>query len=377
MKTAHIFYWNYLNPNGEKMSIGGIQTYITNLLDVLYDLGYNAIIYQRGDVNFQKVVNSRLTVYGYAGKANKARGLKGMLYANAKKKINSDEGDIVIFGSDELTVKIGNRTPVVAIQHGISWDVPEVGLSSLQYAYRYLKKQYHAWRVTRQLKYNDHVVCVDCNFINWYRALVPCLQVKLHYIPNFSSLPIEPNVKPDTKNGINVMFARRFYAKRGTRIFMNVAKHILAEYDNICITIAGEGPDEILLKENLAEYSHVHFIRYDSRDSLAVHSDKHIAVIPTLGSEGTSLSLLEAMAAGCAVVCTNVGGMTNVVIDEYNGLLIEPEEDALYQALKRLIENESDRVLMAQRGYETIVKSFSSDKWRNSWKIILKQLNNN
>ena len=125
MKTAHIFYWNYLNPNGEKMSIGGIQTYITNLLDVLYDLGYNAIIYQRGDVNFQKVVNSRLTVYGYARKANKVRGLKGMLYANAKKKINSDEGDIVIFGSDELTVKIGNHTPVVAIQHGISWDVPE------------------------------------------------------------------------------------------------------------------------------------------------------------------------------------------------------------------------------------------------------------
>lgn len=376
MKTAHIIYWNYLNPDGEGMSIGGIQTYITNLLDVLYDLDYSAIIYQCGVVDFKKVISSRLTIYGVARGANKNNGLNNLLFAHAQKNIEVNRGDIVIFGSDELSVNTGNYTPVIAIQHGISWDVPEVGLSGLQYAYRYLKKQYHAWRVTRQLNYNDHVVCVDCNFINWYRALVPCPQVKLHYIPNFSSLPTEPIVKPDTKDGINVIFARRFFVKRGTRIFMNVAKRILTEYDNVHITIAGEGPDEKLLKENLAEFSHVHFIRYDSRDSLAVHGDKHIAVIPTLGSEGTSLSLLEAMAAGCAVVCTNIGGMTNIIIDEYNGLLIDPEEDTLYHALKRLIENETDLGSMARRGYETIVTSFSLDKWQNSWKDILKQLNN-
>lgn len=376
MKTAHIIYWNYLKPNSEGMSIGGIQTYITNLLNVLYDLSYNVIIYQRGDVDFCKVINNRLTVHGYARKANKVRGLKDLLFANAKKNIDSRRGDIVIFGSDELAVNTRNITPVLAIQHGISWDVPEIGLSNLQYAFRFLKKQYNAWRMTRQLKYNDHIVCVDCNFINWYRALVPCPQVKLHYIPNFSVLPAVPIVKPNTKGGINIMFARRFFAMRGTRIFMLVAKRLLAEYDNVHITIAGEGPDEKLLKENLAGQQRVNFIRYDSRDSLAIHSDKHIAVVPTLGSEGTSLSLLEAMSASCAVVCTNVGGMTNIVIDEYNGLMIEPEEDALYIALKRLIDNENERELLAHRGYETIATSFSLVKWQNSWKKVLKQLYN-
>ena len=138
------------------------------------------------------------------------------------------------------------------------------------------------------------------------------------------------------------------------------------------ITIAGEGPDERLLRDNLAYYSHVRFIRYDSNDSLQVHSDMHIAVIPTIGSEGTSLSLLEAMAAGCAVVCTNVGGMTNVVIDGYNGLLITPNEDELYHSIKRLLDNDIERQEIAKRGYESIVSSFSFDKWRNSWRRVLK-----
>lgn len=45
------------------------------------------------------------------------------------------------------------------------------------------------------------------------------------------------------------------------------------------------------------------------------------------------------MAAGCAVICTNVGGMTNIIIDGYNGLMINPDEDSLYKALDRLIED--------------------------------------
>ena len=375
MKTAHIIYWNYLNPNGEGMSIGGIQTYITNLLDVLFKLDFNAIIYQRGDVDFHKVISDRLTICGCAREANKVRGLSKLLFAHAKKNIDCGRGDVVIFGSHELTVNTGLHIPVIAIQHGISWDVPELGLSRIKYNYIYIKKQYNAWRLTRQIRRNSHVVCVDCNFINWYRALVPCPQVKLHYIPNFSALPAAPFVKPNTNEGVNIIFARRFFAKRGTRIFMNVAKQLLAEYDNINITIAGEGPDERLLKDNLSTLKNVHFIRYDSRNSLMVHNDKHIAVVPTLGSEGTSLSLLEAMASECAVVCTNVGGMTNIVINEYNGLLIDPNETALYQALKRLIENGNERMLMAQRGYETVLNSFSLSKWQNSWEKMLKQIN--
>lgn len=372
MSTAHIIYWNYLTPSGDHLSIGGIQTYITNLIEVLIGIGYGATVYQRGDQDFHITINSSTDVYGIKRSVDKKKGFNKILYDFVKKKINSNRGDIVIFASEELIVETDRSVPVFAIQHGISWDVPEKCLSTRRYLFRYLKKQYDAYRKAQQIKKVNHLICVDCNFINWYKALVPYPQVNLHYIPNFSALPKGPIVKPPVSKGTNIIFARRLFEKRGTRLFMAVAKRILEEYPLVSITIAGEGPDERLLRDNLAYYSHVRFIRYDSNDSLQVHSDMHIAVIPTIGSEGTSLSLLEAMAAGCAVVCTNVGGMTNVVIDGYNGLLITPNEDELYHSIKRLLDNDIERQEIAKRGYESIVSSFSFDKWRNSWRRVLK-----
>ena len=46
------------------------------------------------------------------------------------------------------------------------------------------------------------------------------------------------------------------------------------------------------MKAQLVDYSNVHFISYKSNESLLIHLDKDIAVVPTVGSEGTSLSLL-------------------------------------------------------------------------------------
>lgn len=374
MKTAHIIYRNFLNPNGKGMSIGGIQTYIANLSVVLKEMGYYVHIYQRGDIDFNQQLDEQLEVTGFERPENKVRGRAQALYEKIQTRIKPEEGDILVFGCESMAVKTDGRVPVFAVQHGISWDIPMQRLSKTKYAIEYFKKQYHAWETARRIKNVDHLVCVDCNFINWYKALVPCPQLKMHYVPNFSEVPEKPFDKPDTKDGINIIFARRFMPQRGTRLFMKVAQRILGEYENVNITIAGSGQDEKLLKDNLASNPRVKFICYESHESMQIHSDKHIAVVPTLGSEGTSLSLLEAMAAGCAVVCTIVGGMTNIIINEYNGLLIAPEEEALYAALKRLIENEEERQKIAQRGYESVVTSFSLGKWKASWRELLESL---
>jgi len=108
---------------------------------------------------------------------------------------------------------------------------------------------------------------------------------------------------------------------------------------------------------------------------LEIHKDKHIAVVPTVGSEGTSLSLLEAMSAQCAVVCTNVGGITNIVLNNYNGKIVNAGDvDQLYQAIKELIDNPESRERLAKTGYETVKYAFSYERWVNQWSEVIKNI---
>lgn len=80
----------------------------------------------------------------------------------------------------------------------------------------------------------------------------------------------------------------------------------------------------------------VHFLgqRHDVPDLLHAMD---IFVLPSY-SEGVSLALLEAMAAGLPVIATAVGGLPEVVEDGETGLLIPPKDaDALAGALERLL----------------------------------------
>jgi len=72
---------------------------------------------------------------------------------------------------------------------------------------------------------------------------------------------------------------------------------------------------------------------------------------PSLGPETAGLALLEAMAAGAAVVASRVPGYDEVVRDGVDGLLVPPREPrALAAALRRLLDDSESRVRLTQEG---------------------------
>jgi glycosyltransferase involved in cell wall biosynthesis len=101
-----------------------------------------------------------------------------------------------------------------------------------------------------------------------------------------------------------------------------------------------------------------------------VYQQAHITIIPTVHSEGTSLSCLEALASRNAVIATNVGGLPNLILPEYNGLLIDPSAPSLVQALERLIEDPGLRERFGKRGRQ-VALSFSIKRWRVQWEQII------
>ena len=76
--------------------------------------------------------------------------------------------------------------------------------------------------------------------------------------------------------------------------------------------------------------------------------------------EGLPIALLEAMAAGRAVVCTKVGEIPRVIIHERTGLLVPPGEiDSLAASLIHLAKNKEDRLRLGKNGREVIIDNYS------------------
>ncbi len=365
MKNIDIIYLKYLDTDNKTPTVGGIQTYITDLSRLIAKMGITLRIIQCADTDYVYNLFDDVTVVGFKIDAKNADERYQKLYDAS---VSSQKDDTLTVFATDLIIPKKVRTKAIAIQHGICWDIPITVKRS--FVRQTLCRMRNTYRIIDRLNRMDDIVCVDYNFLNWYRAEVDCVEIGISVIPNYSHIA-PMYIKP--KDEINIIFARRFYTYRGTRVFTKAIRKLLLDGYDINVTIAGSGEDENWMKEQLKEFENVTFTRYNSDESIEIHKDKHIAVVPTVGSEGTSLSLLEAMSAQCAVICTDVGGMTNIVLDGFNGLMVPAGKvDELYIAIKELIENSDKRNMLAKNGYETVKSSFSYEKWKNSWKKVLK-----
>ncbi len=78
-----------------------------------------------------------------------------------------------------------------------------------------------------------------------------------------------------------------------------------------------------------------------------------VFVAPSTGQESFGIVLLEAMAAGCAIVASDIHGYKKVVQRNVSALLVEPREvDALARALERLVGDPELRQRIGRAGAE-------------------------
>lgn len=77
-------------------------------------------------------------------------------------------------------------------------------------------------------------------------------------------------------------------------------------------------------------------------------------------NEGTPVSLIEAQAASKPVVSTDVGGVSDVVLNNVSGFITEPgNADQFAQSLVQLVEDRSMRESFGKAGHEFVQQKFS------------------
>ena len=126
------------------------------------------------------------------------------------------------------------------------------------------------------------------------------------------------------------------------------------------LEIAGDGPCMADLRRTAAELGLNGRVRFHGqvRDVPGLLARAGLFVLPSL-TEGVSLTLLEAMACGLAIVATRVGGNPEVVADGETGLLTPPGDPAaLAHAMLRLRRDDLERRRMEQAGRRRVERWF-------------------
>lgn len=97
-------------------------------------------------------------------------------------------------------------------------------------------------------------------------------------------------------------------------------------------------------------------------DSAPYFRRADIFVLPSIEEGSGSLSLLEAMQAGAAIVASHVDGIPEDVADGESALLVEPGNvEALRAALARLVDSAALRHDLGRRARAAFVERFSAD----------------
>jgi glycosyltransferase involved in cell wall biosynthesis len=85
-------------------------------------------------------------------------------------------------------------------------------------------------------------------------------------------------------------------------------------------------------------------------------------VLPAL-AEGLGVSVLEAMAAAKAVVASDVGGLSELIMDPACGFRVPPgDAKALAAAIGKLLREPSLARVMGRRGAQHVVEHFTLDR---------------
>lgn len=365
---VYVFYRHFLDLDTQQVHLGGIENYILALSELLLAQGATVTVVQLAKqdatCDYAGIQIRGVNAKGYSGNRKKFA-----LWRAVADEVDVDN-DLLVFATDSYFIPTPCRS--IAIQHGVSWDKPGKGTG--------LKSAIKAW--LNQRKYLGYVeqcknlVCVDHNFINWYRTFrdIDSSQ-RWQVITNFaaqSASAAEVAAKWQSP-ATTLLIARRFVEYRGILPAIAVVKALLQRFEHLQVSFAGEGPLQHLLEQEFAGEPRVKWFRYTPDQSLTVHLAHHYVLLPSIGSEGTSLSLLEAMAAGCAVVTTNVGGLSNIVLHNHNGRICMPTEEALTQQLAELIAAPKVAALLAMTAHQSVQDSFGKAQWQQQWWHYIQQ----
>lgn len=174
---------------------------------------------------------------------------------------------------------------------------------------------------------------------------------RLRVVPHFAE--VSP-VRPDPERRSGFLFAGRLSREKGVDVLID-AMGALPETARL--SVAGDGPERVALERQAAAVApgRVAFLgRLPKPDLQDLLQGSLASVLPARWNENQPMTVLEALGAGVPVVCTDLGGLPELVSHGVDGLVVPPDDPAALAAA--LVALSTDPVRAARMGAAGRVK---------------------
>ena len=238
------------------------------------------------------------------------------------------------------------------------------------------------------LKYVDRIMTVsDSNRRFLLATFGSSLEGKVESVPNgievekyISTGDQKSSLLNDLQLGVNpshiITVVAGLNNQKGHEYLIRAVPQIIKQVPRALFLFVGDGHLRKRLQDLAQELGLAEHIVFTGarRDVPRILSASDLFVLPSL-FEGMPLSLLEAMAAGKAIVATNVGGTVDVVVPNVTGFLVPPKDiNALAEKIIQLLLDQELRNEFGRRGQERVRKYFDRKQMAQKYMEVYERI---
>lgn len=269
------------------------------------------------------------------------------------------------------------KKPIAAYIHSLEWELFSKSLSpknpfrKLIYSFTQL--------ITRNLYNKCSLLLVPslevAEILNWHHIRTKKRVVHLgtdtsKFTPPDNKKYIKKKIGINPKNTV-IGFTGRIGREKDIVTLYRAFLRVRRLYDSLTLLIIGKGVQELRLM--LESKKDIIIVEY-AEDIVPYLQAMDIYVMPSL-TETSSLSTMEAMSCGIAVVSTPVGYIKGYIKDSYNGLFFNKKNSyELSKKISDLLDNKNLRIKLGENARKTIIAFYNWDKTTKGINKALEEL---
>lgn len=186
-------------------------------------------------------------------------------------------------------------------------------------------------------------------------------------IPHGISLPLENNLFLETNSPVKILYVGRFEYRKGTDVLLQAIPLVIGKYSKVNFELIGMDPEreyENKFRHENNEDINKKVVFSGTLNNTKTHkayANCDIFVAPSR-YESFGLIYIEAMSHGKPVIGCKVGGVPEIIEDNFNGLFSEAGNPAsLAEKITHLIANKTLMKAMGANAKKTVKDRFSKE----------------